>query len=195
MLALSSSPRISGNSDLLLDEFLHGIRDGSGASDYSVEKVYLAELQIAACTQCDHCRQAGLCPLQDDMQPLYARLSDADAVVLASPIYFMAHCAQAKLLIDRCQVFWARKYILKQEFRPSDRPRRRGVFIAVGATHGPKVFAGAKLTVKWWLDSLEAEYWGDLLIEGVDGRGAIREHPTALAQAYELGQRFCRLDS
>ena len=127
------------------------------------------------------------------MQELYPQLLAADWLILASPIYFMAHCAQAKLLIDRCQALWARRYILKQRLVGPDRGQRRGVFIGVGATHGPKVFAGAKVTMRWFLDSLEMEYWGNLLFDGIDNKGAIREHPQALKEAFKMGRKLAQL--
>ena len=128
------------------------------------------------------------------MQPLYDKLLRADWLILASPIYFMAHCAQAKLIIDRCQALWARRHILKQSLQQPGRPKRRAVFIAVGATHGPKVFAGAEVTMKWWLEALETEYWSRLLFEGLDAKAAVCNHPTALAQAYQLGQKMAQTE-
>ncbi len=186
ILALTSSPRRGGNSELLLDEFLRGAKE----SACEVEKIALAGLQIHPCTQCDDCQRTGQCHIADDMQWLYPRISESEVLVLASPIYFMAHCAQAKLFIDRCQVFWARQYILKQPPAPCGSTTRRGIFIGVGATRGEKVFAGAKVTMKWLFDTLQMDYWGNLLIEGVDTKGAIRSHPTALPEAYALGLRL-----
>jgi multimeric flavodoxin WrbA len=181
VLGLSSSPRLGGNTDLLLDEFLRGVRDSGGEA----EKICLAGLNISACTQCDVCLQEGVCCLEDDMVELYAKIEACDCLVLASPIYFMAHCAQAKLFIDRCQVFWARKYVLKQ---PADKRVRRGFHIAVGATRGPAVFAGVKTTMRWVFDALGMEYAGDVLAEGVAGKGAVADRPDVLEEAYRQGQ-------
>lgn len=181
VLGISSSPRRGGNSDLLLDEFLRGARDSGG----EVEKVYLADLTISACTQCDVCQQRGVCDLGDDMTQIYAKIEASDCLVLASPIYFMAHCAQAKLVIDRCQLFWSRKYVLKQ---PADQRVRRGFHIAVGATHGRAVFAGVKTTMRWFFDALGMEYAGDVLVEGVAGKGDIKNRQETLQEAYCLGQ-------
>jgi multimeric flavodoxin WrbA len=189
ILAITSSPRRSGNSELLLDELIRGAKDNGS----DVEKYALADLIIHPCNQCDFCHSRGQCNIKDDMEMLYAKLLETDTLVLASPIYFMAHCAQAKLFIDRCQVLWARRYILKQKLIPAGRPPRRGIFIAVGATHGEKVFAGVKVTMKWFFDALQMEYYEDLLIEGVDKKGAIREHPSALPEAYALGAKLAKL--
>jgi len=39
--------------------------------------------------------------IKDDMQPLYQKIRDAQAVVFATPIYWFNVSAQMKLLIDR----------------------------------------------------------------------------------------------
>lgn len=193
VLGLSSSPRRGGNTDLLLDGLLQGVRDAAAQSEgvyCEIEKLMLADLRIEPCSQCDKCQGTGICPVQDDMQPIYKKLIETDSLVLASPIYFMAHCAQAKIVIDRCQALWSRRHILKQPLTTSGRPTRRGIFVSVGATHGPKVFAGAKVTMKWFLEALDMEYWGNLLFEGIEAKGAVRDHPSALQEAYTLGGKL-----
>ena len=55
------------------------------------------------------------------------------------------------------------------------------------------MFEGAKETMKWFFRTLKMEYYDNLLIEGLDAKGAVREHPTALNQAYQLGQKIARL--
>lgn len=188
LLALSSSPRVDSNSTALLNELLRGLSQSPG--NVQIDTIDLARLTINPCTQCDHCRQTGQCCINDDMQSIYNKLIDIDILVLACPIYYMAHCAQAKLFIDRCQVFWSRRHVLNQNIVPTPLRLRRGIFIATGATHGPKVFAGAKVTTKWLFESLNTEYWADLLVEGVENAGDILQDPTALKQAYLLGQRI-----
>ncbi len=194
ILAVSSSPRFGGNTETLLDEMIRGLKDtiaqNGCEAEYHIEKIRLAECKLMPCTQCDHCQKTGECPIQDDITRMYPKLLAADWFILASPIYFMAHCAQAKLLIDRCQTFWARRYALKQSLMQPGQNFRRGIFISVGATHGTKVFSGVKVTMKWFLDALEMEYWDNLLIEGCDKKGSICQHPTALQDAYDLGRRI-----
>jgi multimeric flavodoxin WrbA len=188
ILGISSSPRRCGNTDLLLDELLRGAADNKAQT----EKIYLPDLHIAPCNQCDLCTTGGICPVRDDMATLYPKLLQADVLVLASPIYFMAHCAQAKIFIDRCQPFWVKTQRLKESIQIPGRPSRRGVFLAAGATRGPKVFEGAKITMKWFFHSLQMEYYENLLFEGLDHRGAVQEHPTALNEAHTLGIRLAQ---
>ena len=71
-------------------------------------------------------------------------------------------------------------------------PLRKGAFTAVGATRGDKLFEGPILTAKYFFKAINVEYTDELLIRGVDQRGEIKEHPSALSDAYELGSRLAQ---
>jgi multimeric flavodoxin WrbA len=182
VLGIMGSPRMKGNTDLLLDEALKGA-ESQGAE---VEKILVDKLQIAPCKEYYSCLKDGKCVIKDDMDDIYAKLLAADAVIIASPIFFYTVSAQLMLLISRCQALWSRKYVLKN----LDIPEKRGAFIAVGATRGEKLFDGPKLTVRYFFQAINAKYTDELLIRGVDKKGEIKEHPTALTDAYELGKRL-----
>jgi multimeric flavodoxin WrbA len=176
------SPRIKGNTELLLDQALKGAR----SQQAETEKIIVDKLKINPCREYYGCLRDGNCVIKDDMDDIYPRLLSADALIVASPIFFYAVSAQLKALIDRCQAIWARKYVLKN----LDIPLRKGAFIAVGATKGEKLFEGPVLTVKYFFKAINVEYTEELLIRGVDKRGEIQEHPAALADALELGKRL-----
>jgi multimeric flavodoxin WrbA len=177
------SPRIKGNTDLLLDEALEGARK-QGAE---VEKIVVDKLNIAPCKEYYGCLRDGNCVIRDDMDDVYPRLVAAGAVMVASPMFFYGVSAQMKALIDRCQALWARKYVLK--WKMGEAPRK-GALIAVGATKGEKLFEGPRLVVRYFFKALDAEYSDELLVRGVDQRGEIKEHPDTLREAFELGERL-----
>ncbi len=185
VLGIMGSPRIKGNTDLLLDEALKGAQS-QGAE---VEKILVDRLDITPCRAYYACLKDGNCIIRDAMDDIYPKVADADRVIIASPIFFYGLSGQVKALIDRCQALWARKYVLKQN--PSD-STRQGAFIAVGATRGKKLFDGARLTVNYFFKAIDVSYADELLIPGVDKRGEIREHPTTLSDAFELGKRLAQ---
>ena len=185
VLAIMGSPRIGGNTDLLLDEALRGAQN-EGAE---VEKIIVDKLKISPCKEYNACLRDGNCVIRDDMDDIYPRLLDADVVIVASPMFFYGLTSQVKALIDRCQALWARRYVLKQG--PPD-SGRKGAFIAVGATRGKKLFDGSILTVKYFCQAIGVEYADELLVWGVDRKGEIKKHPTALADAFELGRRLAQ---
>jgi multimeric flavodoxin WrbA len=180
VLGIMGSPRIKGNSDLLLDQALKGAQS-RGAE---VEKIVVDKLNISPCKEYYGCLKDGNCVIRDDMDDLYPKILDADVIIVASPMFFYTVSAQLMLLISRCQALWARKYVLKN----LDIPPKKGAFIAVGATKGEKLFDGPKLTIKYFFQAINADYTEELLVRGVDKRGEIKDHPTALADAFELGK-------
>lgn len=183
VLGLFGSPRRGGNTDLLLEEMLKGAEE-DGAQ---IERIIISELKFSPCIECHGCDETGVCVLHDDMEKVYPKLLEADWIILASPIFFYGVTAWTKALIDRVQSLWVRKYRLK--LAPGNRGRRRkGFFISVGATKGARLFDGAMLTVQYFFDALGVDFTGHLLFKGVEGKGDIRSHPTALRQAFEAGK-------
>ncbi len=99
VLVISSSPRARGNSELLCDAFA----EGALTAGHSVEQYRLREHRISPCTACYACQKnGGVCCQKDDMNELMGKLLAADAICLASPVYFYSICAQLKAMIDRC---------------------------------------------------------------------------------------------
>ena len=184
VLGVMGSPRSQGNTELLLDKALEGARE-AGAE---IEKVFVSKLKISPCLEIHACLEDGNCAIKDDMQLLYKKLLKADHVVFASPIFFYGITSQAKAIVDRCQALWVRRYVLGMG--KEDKRERRGVFVSVGATQGEKLFDGAVLTVKYFFDAIGVKYAGDLLVRGVANKGQIEERPTALQDAFRLGQEL-----
>ena len=149
VLGISGSPRRGGNTDLLLDKVIRGATS-KGAE---VKTIILNQLKIAPCQHCDSCLEAGNCKVMDDMQMIYRELEEADRIVLASPIHFMGVTAQMKLMIDRCQALWARKYVLN--IPPLGKGReRKGLFISVGGRKVANLFEPALATVEALFNTL-----------------------------------------
>jgi len=184
-LGISTSPRLNGNSDLLLREALAGA-ESAGAQ---VEYLRVCDWKIAPCVECNACYKTGRCRVQDDYQMVYAKLLEVDRLIFATPIFFMSVCAQAKMLIDRGQCLWAHKYILKKEL--IDPPRdRRAMVIAVGGSKSRKQFESVRLTMKSYFDSLQMDYVANLFVNKIDELGTIKKHPSALKEAFRLGRQL-----
>jgi len=186
VLGILGSPRKGGNTELLLDEVLRGA-EAEGAS---VERLRLTDYSITPCRECHGCDETGQCVILDDMQKIYPKLLDADIVILASPIFFYGISGWAKSLVDRSQALWSRKYLVKDPLLGKEAKRRKGFFISVGATRGPRLFEGATLTVKYFFDAFNTEYTGELLFKGMEEKGSILKNPEALRQAFDAGRKL-----
>ncbi len=99
ILAVLASPRKDGYSSYLADRVIEKLQTMA----VEVDRVALKDLHIGPCLACDACRQGqgGYCVVDDDMKPLYQKILDSRAVLLASPVYWFAVSAQMKLFIDR----------------------------------------------------------------------------------------------
>jgi len=187
IVAIYGSPRRKGNTSLLLKQAVEGAR----AAGARVEEVILRDLKISPCLEIYGCKESGRCVIKDDFQQVYDRLLDCHGLILASPIFFYTVSAHAKILMDRCQSLWVKKYWIEKRSHGKPEPIRKGVFISVGATSGKKLFDGALLTVKYFLDPLDMELWRALLYRGLDFEGDVLKHPEYLEQAYRTGYDLC----
>jgi multimeric flavodoxin WrbA len=190
VLGISTSPRIKGNSDLLLRQALAGAESANASTEY----VRLSDYKVNPCIECNSCYATGTCVVQDDYQLLLKKILDADRIIFATPIFFMSICAQAKMLIDRGQCLWAHKYILKKELITPGHDRRAMV-IAVGGSRSKKQFECIRLTMKSYFDLLQVNYAANLFVNKIDALGEVEKHPSALKEAYRLGSQLAATDS
>ncbi len=184
VLGMAGSPRHGGNTDLLLEQLMAGAAN-SGAQTETLE---VAKMHIAPCLHCDGCLAEGKCVIDDEMQLVYPKLREADRLVIASPMFFMGLTAQTKAWIDRCQALWALKYVLKESIALNSAGERKGFFLSVGGTGFSHLFDAAMPTIKSLFAVIDVKYTGALTFARVDQKGAITEHPTALADAFEAGK-------
>jgi multimeric flavodoxin WrbA len=183
VLGISTSPRESSNSDLLLRKALSGVQSAGAEAEY----LRLWKFNILPCSACGACYATGECPVQDDFQIVLPKMLQADRLVFATPIFFMSVCAQAKILIDRCQCLWARKYLLKRPVDPAGDRNRLAMVIAVGGTKNKKMFDGVRLVMKYCLDVLDMGYFANLFVSNVEEAGQISDNAEAMEQAFRLG--------
>lgn len=191
VLGISSSPREQSNSDLLLREALRGAESAGAATEY----VALRDHPFAPCVACGACARTGRCRFDDPFQGIFEKMVEADRLIFATPIFFMAVCAQGKLLIDRCQCLWSRKYLLAEPLYPDGPRDRRALVIAVGGSKSRKMFESVRMTMKYWFDVLEVAHFANLFVNQVDAAGDVLGHPGAMAEAFRLGAALADADA
>ena len=186
ILAIYGSPRRKGNTTLLLDRAVQGALD----TGTQVERIVLGDLQMSPCLEIYGCKDTGRCVMQDDFQEVYDQLLVCHGVMLASPIFFYTVSAHTKILMDRCQSLWVKKYWIDKIPYGQRKPRRKGLFISAGATRGKRLFEGTLLTLKYFFDILDAELWKALLYRELDFEGDVLKHPEYLQESYETGKEI-----
>ncbi|MEJ2689362.1 MAG: flavodoxin family protein [Deltaproteobacteria bacterium] len=186
IFALNGSPRRGGNTQVLLEAVLEGVKEKGG----EVEVIRLNDLTYRPCQNCGGCTKEGKCVLGDDMNPLYDKLLAADGIIVASPIYFYGVSAQTKAFLDRLQAMWSRKKILEKTGKWQDEKKRKGMFVSLAATKGPKIFDGARLEVYYGLETLGIKKLEEFLVRGIEARGEMAKKTEILEEARKAGAAF-----
>ncbi|MCF6248378.1 MAG: flavodoxin family protein [Desulfobacula sp.] len=186
VLGINASPRKKGNSHHLMSLFMEGMHE----KGYNTQILDAMQLNIKSCIGCGNCERKGDCIFdKDDFTTIFLpAVMKADIIVLASPVYFYGFPADLKALIDRVQVLWSRKYVLKlDEFKGRN---RKGILLAVGATQGKDLFDGMKLTARYFFDAADICFTVDLCYRGVDQKGQMEKHPSGFSDIRKLVDSF-----
>ena len=186
IVAIYGSPRRQGNTATLLKKAIEGARD-SGAE---VEEIVLRDLKISPCLEIYGCMQAGECAIKDDFQIVRDKILASQGLILASPVFFYTVSSHTKILMDRFQSLWVKKYWVDKTPKDQQIIKRKGLFISVGATKGKKLFDGMLLSVKYFFDVLDMELWKTLLYRQLDFQEDVLKHPEYLEEAYTAGKEF-----
>lgn len=184
LCAVFGSPRRKGNTALLLKRAIEGARD-AGAE---VTEIVLRDKKLSPCLEIYGCKNSGKCVIKDDFHDIVDQMLESKGVMLASPIFFYSVSAHTKMLIDRCQSLWMKKYYIDKADRKNWIPKRKGLFISLGATKGKKLFDGPLLTVRYFFDVLDMKLHKSLLYRGIDLEGEISDYPEYLEEAYQAGR-------
>ncbi len=189
IVAIYGSPRRKGNTATLLEKAVEGARD-TGAR---VEEIVLRDLKISPCLEIFGCTKSGECRIKDDFQKVRDQILASQGLILASPVFFYAVSAHTKILMDRFQSLWVKKYWIDKT--PSNHPKvtRKGLFISVGATKGKKLFDGILLSMRYFFDTIDMELWKALLYRGLDFEGDVLKCPDYLDEAYEAGREYVKV--
>lgn len=181
VLVLLGSPRKKGNSAILAGQVARGAK----AAKARVETVYVQDYRIAPCMACYACQKKNSrgCAIRDDMQALYPKLVEADAWVIASPVYWFTVSAQTKLWMDRC---FALPAYGREPFK--------GKRIAVAMTYGgdDPFDSGCVNALRAFQDAFaykESQIVGMVYGSAYEA-GEIKGNGKVMQEAFDLGKRL-----
>jgi len=176
VLGISCSLRKGGNTEILVGEALAGTREVGAEA----ELLTLAGKEIKPCDGCYSCEKTGKCHINDDMQPIYEKLLEADGIIIGTPVYFWFMAGQTKVLLDRTI---ALRY-------PSLRLANKvGGGIAVAARTGLMNAISVLYTYFASSHMISADYVAGL----ADAKGAVRKDKFAMKGAREMGKQVVSL--
>ena len=181
VLVILGSPRKKGNSAILADQITRGAKSEKA----KVETIYLQGRDISPCKACFACQKKGAtgCSIQDDMQDIYLKLIDADAWVIASPVYWFTVSSQTKIFMDRC-------FGLPAYNQDAFRDKK----IAIAMTYGDEdpFTSGCVNALRTFQDAYK--YTGSNIVGMVYGSamdaGQIRSNEKVMQEAFDLGRKL-----
>lgn len=182
VLGLMGSPRKGGNTDILLETAL---KEASSAGAETL-KLDLDELSIAPCSEreYDEVTLEGYPVVRDDIYKVLDAIKWADAVIVASPIFFGSLSAQTKTMIDRFQCVWlaassGKGHLFKEG--------KKGAFICAEATDRQDFAEAASVIVRHFFATCRIEYAAELFCKNVESKGKAASRSDCLSRAREIG--------
>ena len=147
IIVLNGSPRPAGNTKAMIEAY----KAGAESAGHSVHVFDICKMNVHGCLACEYChtKEDRVCVQKDDMQKIYAKLSEAEMLVLAAPIYYHGISGQLKCVIDR---FYAALYPKAPETL-----KKVAMFLSSG---DPDMYTGAEF-------SYDGDFLGYLKLEGM----------------------------
>ena len=189
ILAVNSSARKGGNTDVLIDELLRACEDNGS----TVEKIYLSDLDIKQCTGCRVCRKQDvktICAISDDMTPIYDKLYEMDGFIAGFPIYTARENGIMAKFMDRWDCL-SNPYLTRK--MPS---MKKGFIVCSWMWPNPIAYDDIVEKMVILLRLHKVLTTDVLVVSGTRGRkhgkGVVKNHSDILSTAYEAGIQFLK---
>lgn len=179
VLALIGSPRKGGNSDILADEVLKGVRQAGS----DTQKIYLDDFFVRPIGQvADNSRARHDTRADDDFLKILDVFLDSDIIIWSTPIYWAGVSAQMKCFIDRLSSYFNNPHY-------ADRFTGKGhIFLCTFGRNDKDYSKMVTEPIKNTIETLRGIYLGDICVPSCYEKGKIREKHEILKQAHELGK-------
>lgn len=120
ILMINGSPHANGNTARALLELEKTLKD-EGAE---VETLCIGHLAVRGCIACGSCRKTGKCTFNDIVNEVAQKFEVADALVVASPVYYASANATLIAFLDR--LFYSTRFSKAMKVGASVVVARRG---------------------------------------------------------------------
>lgn len=111
VLGVCGSPIENGNTQKILE---YALSSAQNLQNVETEIFLSAKKKFGPCTHCNWCMFKGehgkYCAVKDDLQPLFPKILEADAVLFASPVYISRMSGYMAALMDRLRAFMFGKH-------------------------------------------------------------------------------------
>jgi multimeric flavodoxin WrbA len=177
VLIINGATRANGNTDMLVDIIIAGARD-AGVNPVLIA---LRNKHISNCIGCYQCLKTSKCSFQDDMTKIRDLITDAELMVLASPLYWCGVTGLMKTFIDRLFFY----------YHPQTRSLMSGKRAMILTPMNQKdVEFESQVLVEFYkrlLRCLNVEIADMFFFGDIMRKGEVLDRPEYLDQAYRIG--------
>jgi len=184
-LMINGSPRLNGNTSIALKEMENVFQK----YDVEVETVQIGQLAIRGCLSCNYCYTHDKCAIDDIVNELAKKFLEADALVIASPVYYASANGTLISLLDR--LFYSTNFDKRMKIGASVVVARRG---GCSSTFDElnKYFtiSGMPIASSQYWNSVHGRKVGEASqdLEGLQTMRVLADNVVFLMRAIELGK-------
>ncbi len=177
IILMTGSPRSNGNTNRMADAF-----EGEAKKlGHQVVRFDTAFMKINGCKACDCCyKNEKACVFDDDYNKIADHLESADAIVIATPLYWYSFPSQIKAAIDK----WYSLYVKGIDFSG-----KTTALMSTCEDTGIEAFLALKYSYEKSMELLNAKVIEEILLPGVCNIGDI-DQTDGIARAKTLAHRI-----
>ena len=182
ILGIVGSPRRNGNTHILVSRILEGASEQGAVTNI----IFLGDYNINECDGCHVCWKGYECIKMDDMNQLFPLISDSDALIFGTPVYWYAATGLMKLFVDRFVYFNC----------PENRSTIKGKIAALAIPFEENNLSTADLVTAFFERSmayLEMRLVGAVLAPGSGEKGGILKNEKIMSEGYNLGRNLAHM--
>ena len=155
---------------MLAKEFIRG-----ASIKHNVEYISLKDINLKFCLGCLLCQKTGKCVINDDVKQYLEKISNADILVFATPIYYYCMSGQLKTFLDRLNPLYIKHNNFKEIY-----------LLATCADNSESAIDKTIVALNGWIECFDgAELKGTLLATSVTEPNTLTEE--SKNKAYSLG--------
>lgn len=179
ILGIVGSPRINGNTHILVSKILEGAEKWGANGDI----VFLNDLEIKECDGCHSCWKGNDCSKCDDMNNLYPKIIESDIIIFGTPVYWYGPSALIKAFLDRFVYFNC----------PENRSKIKDLLAVLVVPFEEEDYETAEILIRMFekcFEYLELPSIGKIIVPGVTERGEVSKKKDIMQKCLELGKKL-----
>ena len=179
IVGFSGSPRKNGSTNALIKRILKKTEE----NDHDTHMYHLNDFNINPCQACHYCVENEGCDLDDDINELHKALSNADYIVVGSPIYYGEVSAQTKLFTDR---FYSIYNSQTKNFKG-----KKAILVYTQQNPDPKTYESYTQHEKRFVyETMDFDVVNILIAAGLSSKDDLFEKEEILNEADNIGMRI-----